>query len=180
MEERQNKEKGDNTDVYEAGFLISPVITEEKIEEEVGSIKSLLEEEGATIIDEGKPSYIELAYPMRSETEKGNQVFTKGYFDWIKFESTDGPEAIDAKLKENANLLRHIVISTVRESTFTSPAERESERERETVIADSFGGSEGDDSHDKKQKSAVKVEEKRDLSEGEEKEIDDAIEELVE
>ena len=104
--------------VYEIGYLVSPAVAEENIEKVVSSIRSLIEKAGGSFIAEGAPTLLKLAYDM-SAIEGGKRVdYDRGYFGWLKFEvAVSGIDNLDAALKLNTQLLRHILFQTVREDT---------------------------------------------------------------
>lgn len=169
MEKDENNEKGLKTDIYEVGYLIVPTVSEEKVGGEVNVIKEALSKIGGNLISEGNPSYMNLAYPMRSEGEKGGKMFDTAHFGWIKFElSPESVLVLDKTLKSNSKILRYVLVKTVREDTFIPISERPEPQ--------TYGS---DDSGDSEKESVIKVEEKRDLTKSEEKELDEAIEELV-
>lgn len=70
-------EKGQK--IYEIGYLLSPLIAEEKLDEEISVLRKLIEEKGGFIISEGRPKSQKLAYPIKK--------FETAYFGWFKFSS---------------------------------------------------------------------------------------------
>lgn len=104
--------------VYEIGYHIAPSIKEEELEKAVGNIRSQIEKAGGSFIAEGAPSLIRLAYGIEGK-ENGKRVeYDRVYFGWIKFEATvAGAHALEASLKQNADIARFIVFRTVREDT---------------------------------------------------------------
>ena len=128
---------GPETRVYEVGYLLVPTGVENDVSREVTTIKDILEKEQVAIISEEFPRFRPLAYPMRkrkrlaasvpahnehaggSSVEAGGyDVYTNGYFGWIKFEA-DGArtQRIDKSLREQPEVLRYIIVKTVRENT---------------------------------------------------------------
>lgn len=172
MEKDENNEKAPKTDIYEVGYLIVPTVSEEKVGAEVDVIKEAFNKAGGTLVSEGNPAYINLSYPMRSEGEKGGKMFDTAHFGWVKFEvSPDAIGRLDKALKDNQKILRFVLVKTVREDTFIPMAER--------VDTSAYASEDGEDAEGGEKKSVIKVEEKRDLTKSEEKELDEAIEELV-
>lgn len=104
--------------IYEVGYHISPAVKEEDLEKVTGTIRSIIEKSGGSFIAEGAPALTKLAYEI-STHEGGKRVdYDRGYFGWIKFESTvEVADQLGATLKSNALLLRSIVFRTVREDT---------------------------------------------------------------
>ncbi len=104
--------------IYEVGYHIIPTVKEEEIEGVVASIRSVIEKDGGSFIAEGAPVSTKLAYAMTAREGDKNVDYDRGYFGWIKFESSvDASEKLNETLKADRNILRHIIFRTVREET---------------------------------------------------------------
>jgi ribosomal protein S6 len=104
--------------VYELGFHIVPTIAEEKVANVFGDIKSLLEKNGAVFISEEYPKMRPLAYTMFKNEAGKNEKFNFSYFGWVKYElSKEATFEVKEKLEKNKEILRFLVIKTVRENT---------------------------------------------------------------
>jgi ribosomal protein S6 len=104
--------------VYEVGYLLLPTIPEEHLATEVQNIKSLIEKNDGVFITEDFPKLRQLAYIMKKAATGQNLKFDKAYFGWIKFEIDPAVvPTITKDLEKNGNILRSMVISTVRENT---------------------------------------------------------------
>jgi len=117
--EVKNKEEGQ---VYEVGYLIVPAVLQEKIAAEMSVIKDGIGGEGGVFISEDFPKLRQLTYTMRKAVLGRYQKYNTAYFGWVKFEAA--PEAIDTikkVLEKNDNILRFLIIKTVRENTLISP-----------------------------------------------------------
>ena len=120
MDEIVHAEKSENG-VYELGFLIVPGITEEKVAEVFGELKEVLVAKGADVFAEEFPKMISIAYTMEKTINNKIERFKDGYFGWVKFELAGAEIAdIDAKLRLRTDVIRHLIISTVRENTIAS------------------------------------------------------------
>lgn len=107
-------------EVYEVGFHIIPKVAEGDVPAEVAKIKEILSQNGASVIAEEAPRMIQLSYEMARKASGRREAFSKAYFGWVKFEANpDASEAIGLAVAKNANVLRSILISTVRESTLS-------------------------------------------------------------
>lgn len=120
--ETKNDERTNPTDsrvkVYEVGYLLLPTIPEEHLGGEVDSIKSLIEKHEGAFITEDFPKLRPLAYTMKKANAGQNMKFDKAYFGWVKFEMNPGAiPVITRELEKNPNILRSMVINTVRENT---------------------------------------------------------------
>ena len=115
---RNNEEK-----IYEIGYHLISSIAEENVPAEEAKVKEYLAAEKAMIISEEAPALRPLAYKIKKAFGGVYKTFDKAYFGFIKFELPEEGDiiTIDAKLKGNDNVLRHLVIKTVRENTMYSP-----------------------------------------------------------
>lgn len=112
----------DEAQVYEIGFHILPTVPEEKLPEVVLKIKDSVTANGGEIVAEDFPKMRILSYEIKKRMETKYQSFNKAYFGWVKFEIL--PASI-AKIKMEAeniqDILRFIIIKTVRENTIHTP-----------------------------------------------------------
>ena len=90
----------------------------ENLEKEIAGIKSVIEGNGGLFIgEEGTPKIMKLSYEMIKVTHNKKNKFDTSYFGWMKFEA--GAESIlkiEEGIKKLDNILRFILIKTVRES----------------------------------------------------------------
>jgi ribosomal protein S6 len=120
MEEMTQTEGSDNG-VYEIGFLLVPQITEEKLPEVYGTFKNVILDQGAVAIGEEFPKLMTLAYTMEKTINNRIERFNEGYFGWIKFELPgDKVAGLEAMLRLRDDVIRHLLITTVRENTIAS------------------------------------------------------------
>ena len=118
MEKEIIEEKGAEMNVYEISFNISPFLSEEDLAQEYGKIKENLSKAGAVFISEQYPKQIELAYTMERVISNKKNKFNQAFFGWVKFEITaDGLASFEETLKTDENLIRYLIIQTVRENT---------------------------------------------------------------
>ncbi len=111
--------KEDRSDVYEIGYLLVSSIPEEKVASEAASLKEALSKKGAEFLGEEAPELRTLAYTMVKKIGTSNHRFDQGYFGWFKFElSVKEIEGIKKSFEENPNMLRMLLITTVKENTY--------------------------------------------------------------
>ena len=114
------QESAEEARVYEVGYLFVPTIADEKIAEKVESVRSAVEGASGRIISEGSPSLLDLAYPMSTVVSNKKHTYESGYFGWVKFDAEPASiGAIKDVLDGNSDIIRHIIIKTVREDTMT-------------------------------------------------------------
>ncbi len=119
MEENMQAEVSDNG-IYEVGFHLSPSITEAALPEAFGNVKEAILAKGAMAISEEFPKLIPLAYVMEKTINNKIERFKEGWFGWIKIEApADKVAAIDAMLRLRDDVIRHLIVSTVRENTMS-------------------------------------------------------------
>lgn len=122
MKATEHKTTGEKMDIYEVSYLIVPSITEEKVENEVKTIHSILEAAGASVIAEEFPQFMPLAYSMDHSMDSKKHTFKEGYFGWVKFDLPVAAIAnVKTSLEKTPSILRHLIIKTVRENTRYSP-----------------------------------------------------------
>lgn len=106
------------TQVYELGFHIVPTVEETNLSTEVDAIKSLIEKNGGTFISEEFPKNITLAYTIVKNIEGKIKKFDNAHFGWVKFEmKTDSIINVKEGIDLNKEVLRYLIIKTVKEST---------------------------------------------------------------
>ena len=104
--------------VYEVGYHIIPTFQEQDLDAIVGTIRSVVEKTGGTLISEGAPAMMKLAYNM--EVREGDKYaqYDRAYFGWIKFEApVEVTEMLDETLKRDTAILRFVLFRTVRTET---------------------------------------------------------------
>ncbi len=121
-ESPENIQKGsDPSDlkVYEVGYFLVPIIAESELPTEVAKIQSAIEQHSGVSISDEFPSMRTLSYEIRKAIGDRNQVFGTGYFGWIKFEmAPENAIGLKEEVAKLQNILRFILIHTVRENTF--------------------------------------------------------------
>ncbi len=118
--------------IYEVGYHVIPTAKDEDVEKIVGEIRATIEKSGGSLIAEGAPSLIKLAYPMTVREGEKKLEYDRAHFGWIKFESpTSAARELEASLKGNKSVVRCVVFKTVREDTrakYKAPTLREVKR----------------------------------------------------
>lgn len=108
----------DDSLVYEVGFHLLPTVEESDVPVEAAKIRSIIEENGGAIISEEAPKMIVIAYDISKNINSKRQKFNKAYFGWIKFEIDPSQiSQVKSKIENVANILRFVIIKTVKEDT---------------------------------------------------------------
>lgn len=118
-QEEVTHEITDKPIVYELSYIFLPSLSLEEVNKEVHSITSRIESTGGSLIADGQPVLIDLAYQMLKVVSTTRHKVSSGYFGWIKF---DLPQGDIIKIKKTLDatdtLVRFLIIKTVRENTF--------------------------------------------------------------
>jgi ribosomal protein S6 len=112
------KDMKNDARVYELGYLLVPTLPGEEVPAVYGNLKEMVRSFGGEIISDEMPKLINLAYQMRKVTSNIKSKFSSAYFGWIKF-ATDAEKVVElkAKLDFDPNIIRFLIIKTVRENT---------------------------------------------------------------
>ncbi len=136
--EKQTEEKVDAMTVYELSYILLPSLAESEIPAKVGSLKDLITKAGGAVVSFEDPVLIDLAYSMTRVTPTSRTKVNSGYFGWVKFElSSDEVGKIKNKLDEMAEVVRYLIIKTVKENTLLNGKMnlvREERHKKEDVV----------------------------------------------
>ncbi len=106
------------TQVYEFSYLLMPTIPEGDVSKKVTALKALMEKSGSTFISEEYPEFISLAYTMIKVINNKHERVNNAYFGWFKMEAPATVlEAVKMTLDRDDDLVRYLLIKTVKEST---------------------------------------------------------------
>ena len=100
--ERDNK-------IYEINYLMTPLIPEDKVAEDVAVFRKIIEDNKGFVVGEDQPKTQKLSYPIKK--------FDNAYYGWFKFSA--GAESID-NIKNgfigNEKILRALVTEAGKEN----------------------------------------------------------------
>lgn len=89
---------------YELAFLLSPILTDEESLGLAGKLAGQIEEAGGIIRHQESPQKKRLSYLINKDSN--------AYFGWMTFTlSPDALNVLEKKLKNLANLLRHLIVN---------------------------------------------------------------------
>ena len=143
MEKVETLEKEGGAQVYELGYHIVSTVAEENLPKEVETLKAIVLKDGGSLVSEGEPKLINLAYSMTKSVADTKKKFNTAYFGWLKFETKSElmpmiKKAVDA----NDHVLRYLLIKTVRENTLFTPklnvrtVEKEAPKAKKSIKTD--------------------------------------------
>jgi len=146
--------------IYELGFLVSPIVPDEKIGSETTAVRDILET-CSNVISSEIPSMKDLEYDIDKVIGGKKHHFSSAYFGFFIFETeAQNIEKIKNELEKGKNIVRFIIITRTKESL--------KERKRKSVTPAA-----------KKPLGIGKQESKASEEKIDEKELDKTIEELV-
>ncbi len=125
-----------NSRIYEVGYLLVPTLSEENVPGVYSGLKDLVVGFGGEIISDEMPKMIPIAYSMLKVVQNVRNKFNTAYFGWIKFEiSADKISEIKKKLDLDPNVIRFLILKTVRENTIAAKrfVHKDSRRKAPTV-----------------------------------------------
>ena len=102
--------------VYEVGFHVLPTVEEGNVGGILEAIRAELLKGNAEIITEQFPQKITLAYTIERAAQGKREKYTNAYFGSIKFAiEREHIPALEALLRGNKNILRYLLVETMRE-----------------------------------------------------------------
>jgi len=110
-----------NTRIYELGYHLVPTLSEEDVPMQYGNLKELISSFGGSIISDEMPKMMSLAYMMVKVVANVRNKFKTSYFGWVKFTmDTDKVLELKKKLDLDPNIIRFLILKTVKENTIAS------------------------------------------------------------
>ncbi len=108
--------------IYEIGFHVVPQADEAQAAQVVETLKSTLISKDAEIISEGAPARVRLAYTIDRAEAGRHEKFDEAYFGFIKFAiEREHINELETKLRGNREILRFLLVQTVREDITLAP-----------------------------------------------------------
>ena len=99
---------------YEIGYLLTPLLPEDKVTEEVSVLRKLVEDSSGLIMSEDQAKMQKLAYPIKQNNS--------AYFGRIKFYAKPGTVGkIKESFEKNDKTIRFIVTESGKERSQQSP-----------------------------------------------------------
>jgi ribosomal protein S6 len=124
-DELMDEETSSEPRVYELGFHLDPELSESEAKKAYGALKGVIEEHG-TVLAEGEPEKVHLAYTISRSENSGRRDFDVAYFCWIAYEANGkGHEAVAEAARAEKRIIRFLDIRTTREEVKHSAEMRE-------------------------------------------------------
>lgn len=109
--------ENNDKNLYELGYLLIPVISEEKLVEEANLVRSAIESNGGLIVNEEQPKMRKLSYEIAHNVAGGRRTrYDDAHFGWMRFNlSPASVKKMEEELKKNPSMLRYLVINLSKE-----------------------------------------------------------------
>lgn len=105
------------SNVYEIGYHLLPILSEEEVPGVVSKLMEALKGEGAEFVGERFPSKMQLAYPIAKRVASKKTNYDQAYFGWVAFElNREAIAKVKTMLDANPNVLRYLIVVTDREA----------------------------------------------------------------
>ena len=102
--------------IYELGFHIDPELPQEEVKKVYQGIREQAASAGS-IVAEGEPQRIPLAYTISRQEPSGRRDFNTAYFAWVAYEADGaGHDGMLEMAKGHKSLVRFIDVKTDREA----------------------------------------------------------------
>lgn len=102
--------------VYELGFHLDPELPTEEVKKSYQAVRETITEKGS-VVAEGEPEKIQLAYTISRQDVAGRRDFDSAYFSWIAYEATPANHAdILSAVGANPHLIRFIDLLTTKDA----------------------------------------------------------------
>ncbi len=102
--------------VYELGFHLDPELPSEEVKKAYHALHGLVAKDG-TIVAEGEPVMMQLAYTISRQETSGRRDFNSAHFAWIVYEATAAGHARIVKaVGADTHIVRFIDLLTTKEA----------------------------------------------------------------
>lgn len=115
MQENELGEAGSEPRVYELGFHLDPELPAEGVKKAYKAIRDSIAERGS-VVAEGDPEKIQLAYTISRQEVAGRRDFDSAYFAWIVYETTQDAHAEVLNMaRADTHIVRFIDLITTKD-----------------------------------------------------------------
>ncbi len=107
----------DESKIYEIGYLLTPLIADDKVSDETNNLRMAIEKFGGVILSEENPKMINLAYSVCKSVSSQKSRFESAYFGSIKFNlNSEKVKKLKESFDKNDLILRFLIIKTIKDS----------------------------------------------------------------
>ena len=99
--------------IYEINYLMTPLIPEDKVAEEMAVFRKIIEDNNGFVVGEDQPKMQRLSYAIKK--------FDNAYYGWFKFSvGTEFVDNIKSNFNKNEKVLRALVTEAGKENAVQS------------------------------------------------------------
>jgi ribosomal protein S6 len=103
--------------VYELGFHLDPELPTEEVKKAYQAVHELTTAKGASLVAEGEPMKIQLAYTISRQETAGRRDFDSAYFSWVVYEtSAEAHAEVIAAVGVDKRIIRFIDLLTTKDA----------------------------------------------------------------
>ena len=107
---------GSEPRVYELGFHLDPELPVEEVKKAYQAIREIIAKKG-TLVAEGEPEKIQLAYTISRQETGGRRDFDSAYFSWIVYEaSAENHAEVLTAANADTHIIRFIDLITTKDA----------------------------------------------------------------
>jgi ribosomal protein S6 len=118
-------DNGSEPRVYELGFHLDPELPSEEVKSAYEAVRGLIAEKG-TIVAEGEPQTVQLAYTISRQETSGRRDFNSAHFCWIVYETpAESHTEILTAANADKRIIRFIDLITTKDAARHSSELRE-------------------------------------------------------
>ncbi len=108
--------------IYEVGFHVVPTLDEAGVAAVVEALKNEVSKNDSEMISEQAPARMRLAYTLDIATTGKHEKYDEAYFGMLKFGTErENIAGLEAWLRGNKQILRYLLVETVRENIMGAP-----------------------------------------------------------
>ncbi|MDB5189248.1 MAG: hypothetical protein JWL82_205 [Parcubacteria group bacterium] len=102
--------------VYELGFHLDSELPTEEVKKTYQALREMIAGVG-TVVAEGEPTKIPLAYMISRSEQNGRRDFTSSFFCWVAYETEgEGHEKVLEAIKAETRVIRFLDIRTTKDA----------------------------------------------------------------
>ncbi len=110
------EDAGSEPRVYELGFHLDPELPSEEVKKAYQAMRELIMGKG-TLVAEGEPHMLQLAYTISRQETAGRRDFDSAYFSWIAYEALASAHAeVLAAAGSDKRIIRFIDVLTTKDA----------------------------------------------------------------
>ena len=133
------EDAGSEPRVYELGFHLDPELPSEEVKKAYQAMRELIMGKG-TLVAEGEPHMLQLAYTISRQETAGRRDFDSAYFSWIAYEAPASAHAeVLTAAGSDKRIIRFIDVLTTKDAARHSAEMHELAQKTPEHVSDAEG-----------------------------------------